>query len=83
MSPQQTCEVKVDGVWSPTTLDKARRLYTLAQKRCSACHGQVTVTGNYTGAPRLKLHHRQAHAGCPLKPEAYVGTPSLHPQALV
>ncbi|MEE7450026.1 hypothetical protein MRF4_20665 [Methylobacterium radiotolerans] len=79
---QQTCEVMVDGAWHPITLAEARGLYTMAQKRCPACHGQVIVAGTYVGAGYLKLQHRRSHTGCPLKPETYTGTPSMHPQAL-
>lgn len=79
---EQMCEVKVDGAWRPATLVEARGLYTMAQKRCPACHGQVIVAGSYTGAGRLNLQHRRAHGGCQLKPETYTGTPSRHPQAL-
>ena len=79
---QRTCEVKVDGAWHPTTLMQARGLYTMAQKRCPACHGQVVIAGTYIGKGSLNLQHRRAHAGCPLRPETYTGTPSPHPQAL-
>ena len=44
----QTCEVKVDGAWRDVTLVEARTLYTMAPKRCPACHGQVTIAGNFT-----------------------------------
>jgi hypothetical protein len=80
---QQTCEVKVDGAWRPVSLVEARSFYTMAPKRCPACHGQVIVAGSYIGAGRLSLQHRRAHSGCQLKPETYTGTPSLHPQALI
>lgn len=79
---QQMCEVKVDGTWRPATLAEARSLYTMAQKRCPACHGQVVSVGTYSGAGRLSLQHRRVHTGCPLRPETYTGTPSPHPQAL-
>jgi hypothetical protein len=79
---QQTCEVKVDGAWQPTTLAEARSLYTMALKRCPACHGQIIIAGSYIGAGSLKLQHRRTHTGCPLKPETYTGTPLPHPQAV-
>jgi hypothetical protein len=78
----QTCEAKVDGAWQLTTLTVARSLYTMVQKRCPACHGQVIVAGSYVGAGSLKLQHRRTHSGCQLRPETYVGIPSPHPQAL-
>jgi hypothetical protein len=83
MAKQQTCEVKVDGTWRPATLAEARSLYTMAQKRCPACHGQIVIAGSYTGAGSVKLQHRRSHTGCSLKPDTYTGTLSLHPQALV
>ena len=79
---ERTCEVKVEEAWHPATLAEARSLYTMAPKRCPACHGQVMIAGTYTGTGHLKLQHRRAHTGCPLKPATYTGTPSLHPQAL-
>ena len=36
---QQVCEVKVDGAWLPASLLDARGMYTMAPKRCPACHG--------------------------------------------
>lgn len=78
----RTCEVKVAGAWRDVSLVEARGLYTMAQKRCPVCHGQVILAGSYIGVGRLKLQHRRAHTGCPLKPETYSGTPSLHPQAV-
>ena len=79
---EQTCEVKVDGRWHLITLADARGRYTMARKRCPACHGQVIVSGSYIGAGRLNLQHRRSHTGCQLKPETYAGVPSPHPQAL-
>lgn len=79
---QRPCEVKVDGTWRLATLAEARGLYTMAPKRCPACHGQIIVAGIYSGTTSLKSQHRKAHAGCPLKPETFSGTASLHPQAL-
>lgn len=79
---QQTCEVKLNGVWHPTSLVKARTLHTTTQKRCPACHGQMTVAGSYIGTGSLRLQHRRSHTGCPLKPDTYNGTSSPHPQAL-
>ncbi len=79
---QQICEAKVDGAWRTATLAEARGLYTIAPKRCPACHGQIMIFGSYIGAGRLKLQHRRSHTGCPLKPETYTGTPSLHPLAV-
>lgn len=79
---EQTCEVKIGEAWRSATLAEGRNLYTMAQKRCPARHGQVMVAGTYTGAACLKLQHRQAHSGCPLTPKGYTGTSSPHPQAL-
>jgi len=82
MVDRQTCEVKVEGAWRPVSLAEARRLYTMAPKRCPACHGQVSLAGSYVGAGSLILQHRRAHGGCPLKSETYTGVPTPHPQAL-
>jgi len=79
---EQTCEVKVEEVWRTASLAEVRGLYTMAPKRCPACHGQVIVAGIYIGAGSLKLQHRRVHTGCPIKLETYTGTPSPHPQAL-
>jgi hypothetical protein len=72
----------VDGTWRPVSLVEARSFYTMASKRCPACHGQVIFAGSYIGAGRLNLQHRRSHTGCPLKPKTYAGVPSPHPQAL-
>ena len=80
---QQICEAKVDGAWRTATVAEARGVYTMAPKRCPACHGQVMISGNYTGAGSLKLQHRRSHTGCSLKPDTYTGTSSPHPQALI
>lgn len=79
---QQICEAKVDGAWRTATLAEAHGLYTMAQKRCPACQGQIIIAGTYFGEGTLKLQHRRSHTGCPLKPETYTGTPSLHPLAV-
>lgn len=79
----QTCEVKTDGFWRAVSLDEAATHYTMAVKRCPACHGRVALNGTYSGPNVLRrLYHRKAHSGCPLKPETYSGTLSPHPQAL-
>ena len=75
------CEVKVDGRWLAVSLTDAHGKYTLAAKRCPACHGPVVVNGNYTAVFALTLMHRRTYVGCPLS-KAYCGTPSLHPLAL-
>lgn len=82
MVSQQACEVKVDGEWQAATFAEARSRYTMAQKRCPVCQGQIIIAGTYFGAGSLKLQHRRSHNGCPLKPETYTGTPSLHPLAV-
>lgn len=79
---EQTCEVKVDGAWRLASLAEVRRLYTMTQKRCPACHGQMMVAGSYIGSSRQKLQHRRSHTGCPLKADTYTGTSSPHPQAI-
>jgi len=79
---QQTCEVKVDGVWNAVSLVEARTLYGMLPKRCPACHGQVNIAGNYTPGGGYKLQHRRSHSGCPVTSAAYSGTPSKHPQAM-
>lgn len=79
----QTCEVKIEGAWLAVSLDEAAAHYTMAVKRCPACHGRVAISGTYSGPNvQRRVYHRKAHSGCPLKPEAYSGTPSPHPQAL-
>lgn len=82
MVSQQSCEVKVDGAWHAATLAEARSRYTMAQKRCPACQGQIIIAGTYFGEGTLKLQHRRSHTGCPLKLDTYTGTPVPHPQAL-
>ncbi|ACB28302.1 hypothetical protein Mrad2831_6381 (plasmid) [Methylobacterium radiotolerans JCM 2831] len=79
---EQTCEVRVEGAWCLASLTEVRRLYTMAQKRCPACHGQIMIAGSYIGSGRQKLRHRRSHTGCPLKSDTYIGTSSPHPQAL-
>ena len=83
IASQQTCEVKLNGTWHAASLADVRGRYTMAQKRCPACHGQMIIAGTYIGAGSLKLQHRRSHTGCPLKPETYTGSPTPHPQALI
>lgn len=79
----QICEVKIGGAWRAVSLDEAAAHHTLAIKRCPACHGRVAINGTYSGPNVLRrLYHRKSHSGCPLKPNAYSGQPSPHPQAL-
>ena len=78
-----TCEVRIEGKWRLVSLDEAVRRYGDAVKRCPACHGRVSINGAYCGPGFGKtMTHRRAHSGCPLKPDTYSGTPSLHPQAV-
>lgn len=82
MMPDPTpCEVKVGGRWLAVSLADAHGKYAMAVKRCPACYGPVTVTGNYTAVFSLTLMHRRTYVGCPLS-KTYCGTPSLHPLAL-
>jgi hypothetical protein len=78
----QTCEVKIAGAWRAVSLDEAAAHHTMAVKRCPACHGRVAINGTYGPSVLRRLYHRKAHSGCPLKPDAYIGRPSPHPQAL-
>ena len=79
----QTCEVQIEGTWRLVSLDEAVSCYAEAIKRCPACSGRVSINGAYSGPSFGKtMRHWKAHSGCPLKPETYSGTPSLHPQAL-
>jgi hypothetical protein len=78
----QTCEVKIGSAWLPMDAAKAHALHRSAQKRCPSCHGQVMTTSSYVSPIRIRVNHRKSHSGCPLKPDTYSGTPSLHPQAL-
>ena len=79
----QTCEVEIEGKWRQVSLTDAVGRYAIAVKRCPACHGRVSINGVYCGPGFNKtMMHRKAHSGCPLKPDTYCGTPSLHPQAL-
>ena len=79
----QTCEVKIGSTWRSVSLDEAATEHVMAVKRCPACHGRILLLGAYSGANvRRTLSHRKARSGCPLKPDAYSGTPSMHPQAL-
>ena len=82
MSADQTCEVKVDGAWRTVSLDEARLLPRDATKRCSACHGQVSIQGTYGMQPRLTLSHRRSHVGCSSSLRHYQGVPTRHPEAL-
>ena len=79
----RTCEVKIDGAWATVPLAEAHAHHGSAPKRCPACHGRVTIAGNYTARASLKMAHRKAHDGCPVMSERYTGTPSPHPDALV
>ena len=78
----QTCEAKIEGVWRSVSLGEAKSVYAKMPKRCPACHGLVTINGNYTAQGGLTLVHRKGHNGCPLLPARFNGTPSPHPQAL-
>ena len=73
------CEVKIKGAWIVVSLDEARQKYVEAPRRCPACHGAVSIVGNYTLPVKRKLTHRRMHVGCPLLSKAYCGTPSPHP----
>jgi hypothetical protein len=77
-----TCEVMADGAWRILGLDEAKVAHRAALKRCSACHGRVTIQGVYSGQGYSTLSHRRIHDGCPLIPRHYKGVPSRHPQAL-
>ncbi|MGH1570261.1 hypothetical protein ACRAWG_05845 [Methylobacterium sp. P31] len=74
--------MKIEGEWRSVTLVEAKGIYAAMPKRCPACHGLVTINGNYTGQGRLTLVHRKGHDGCRLLPARFKGMPSLHPQAL-
>lgn len=80
---RQICEVRIGNAWRAVSLDEAATEHVMAVKRCPACHGKVMLLGAYSG-PKIRrtLSHRKAHAGCPLQPDTFSGTPSPHPQAL-
>ena len=73
------CEVKVDGQWLAVGLVEALGRFVAAEKRCPACHGRVAISSTFTAKERRFLIHHRKHAGCPLLPKIYCGTPSLHP----
>lgn len=81
-SEPRTCEAKIDGVWRAMTLPEAAAHHAMAVTRCPACHGRVSIHRNYTARGGLSLAHRKGFDGCPLLPDRFNGTPSLHPQAL-
>ena len=79
----QTCEVKIEGEWRAISLTEAAVDHVVAVKRCPACHGRVMILGAYNQpSVRRTMSHRKSHRGCPLKPDTYSGTPSLHPQVM-
>ncbi|GJE13848.1 MULTISPECIES: hypothetical protein [Methylobacterium] len=79
----QICEVKLGSEWRSVSLTEAATEHVMAVKRCPACHGRVMILGAYNWpSVRRTMSHRKSHSGCPLKPDTYTGTPSLHPQAL-
>ena len=82
VADQQTCEVKVDGVWSAVSLVEAHTLYGIDAQALPCLPRQVNVAGNYTPTGGYKLQHRRGHPGCQLTPAAFTGTPSRHPQAM-
>lgn len=83
-SDRQTCEVSIGSTWRAVSVDEAAAEYIMAVKRCPACHGKVMILGAYSGSKvRRTLSHRKSHAGCPLQPDSYCGTPSPHPEALI
>lgn len=75
-----TCEVMVDGAWRVFRLDAARLQHRDAVKRCSHCHGRVSIQGVYSGQGHTTLSHRRTHDGCPLIQRHYRGVPKRHPQ---
>ena len=79
----QTCEVRIGSTWRAVSLTEAAIDYVVAVKRCPSCHGRVMILGAYSGPTvRRTMSHRKSHTGCPLTPDTYSGTPTLHPQAL-
>ena len=79
----RTCEVRIGSTWRAVSITEAAVDYVMADKRCPACHGRVMILGSYSWpAVRRTMSHRRSHAGCPLNPDTYSGTPSPHPQAI-
>lgn len=77
-----TCEVKVDGQWLVASLADASTRFIAFEKRCPACHGRVSLPGTFTAIEKRRIAHYRKHAGCPLIPDIYRGTPSPHPNAV-
>lgn len=78
--PDQTCEVKVDGVWRAVSINEAQLRHRDDLKRCPACHGRVMILGTYGSLRRLALAHRRGHDGCPLRPQHFQGVATWHPE---
>ncbi len=75
--------MKIEGAWRAVSLAVAAINYVRAVKRGPACHGRVMILDGYTWPTvRRNRPQRRSHTGCPLKPDTYTGTPSLHPLAL-
>ena len=51
--------------------------------RCPECHGRMRPHREYSDGARAHFEHQTAHSGCSTKPKTFVGTQSLHPEALV
>ena len=81
-SDKDTCEVRIDGAWTPMPITEANVLHRGADKRCPACHGRVRGHGTYGPRQRIGMMHYRIHDGCPRIPRSYAGTPKLHPDAL-
>ena len=79
---QDTCEVRIDGAWTPMPVAEASVLHRSADKRCPDCHGRVRAHGTYGPRTRITMMHHRAHDGCPRMPRQYTGTPTPHPEAL-
>ncbi|WP_010140445.1 hypothetical protein [Oceanicola sp. S124] len=80
------CEARFDrdGVttWELRSIDEILGMDPRPTLRCPQCHGQFRAHKAGTTGQRAHFEHRKGHAGCPLKPGTFNGTPSRHPEAL-
>lgn len=80
---KDTCEVWIDGAWTPMPIAEAKLLHRNTDKRCPDCHGRVRVHGVYGPRQSIGMVHHRLHDGCPRIPRQYAGTPKPHPDPLV
>lgn len=71
-------EIERNGEWQAITAADAH-LTSPGRTRCSKCHGQVHIVGNYIFGSRFQFVHRRAFSGCGRLTH---GAPDRHPYPL-